>query len=76
MSQAGVSRKYVMALNAYPYAGSTIQFPITLPEYAVYLQIVRNIDGYPTYSGYVSSDDVYIYAGLNSAKPTVDVKHH
>jgi hypothetical protein len=76
MDQYGASRKFVMALNAYPLAGSSILFPVVLPEYAVYLQIVRNIDGYVTYTGYVSSDDIYIRVGAADSKPTIDVAHH
>jgi hypothetical protein len=76
LDQYGVSRKFVMALASYPQAGSSIMFPVVLPEYAVYLQIIRNIDGYVTYTGYISSDDVYIRMNAADAKPSAAVNHH
>jgi hypothetical protein len=74
VSQSGPSRKYVMTLYPYGLSGSSIQFPIVLPEYAVYLQVVRNIDGYITYTGYLSSDDVYIRNGQDK-QTKVEISH-
>ena len=76
VDQAGSSRKYTMALNPYPLSGSSIMFPVTLPEYAVYLEIIRNIDSNVAYRGYVSSDDIYIRSALANATPVVSVNHH
>jgi len=76
MDQRGAGRHYVMVLNSYPLAGSSILFPITLPEYGVYLKVIRNVDGYLTFSGYLSSDDLYIRTTLKDQKPTVNVTHH
>jgi hypothetical protein len=74
MGQYGATRKFVMALNAYPYSGSSISFPVVLPEYAVFLQVIRNLDGYVVYTGYISSDDVYIRSGKDGV-PSVTAQH-
>jgi hypothetical protein len=73
MDQRGAGRKYVMSLSAYPYAGSSILFPIAFPEYAVYLQVIRDVDGYQTYAGYLSSDAIYIKS--NGSASAINIIH-
>jgi hypothetical protein len=76
MDQYGAARKFTMFLDAYPSKASSIIYPVVLPEYAVYLNIIRNVDQRQVYVGYLSSDDVYISLSLDKDLPMTVKVHH